>query len=165
MKSRPWSIPCLHSIKILCKDKDMNGKTYWDDDDDDYGDADDIESVTNWLSSRQRAWWVHIDRRSSRGQGLIHPADKICWKIRDIFLSYMRKTPTIYANKICWKINDITKGLIESWQNMLSVDTHDFTHEMASHTSFQTLAIAWMPGIGADWRGPQKYSFGFPSPL
>ena len=128
--------PMSALIKILGKDKDMNGKTYWDDGDDDYDDDDDIESVTNWLSSRQRGWWVHIDRRSSRGQGLIHP-DKICWKIRDIFLSYMRKTPTIYAEKICRKIKDmritptITKGLIESWQNMLSVDTHDFTLEMA----------------------------------
>ena len=145
----------------------MNGKTYWDDGDDDYDDDDDIESVTNWLSSRQRAWWVHIDRQSSRGQGLIHP-DKIFWKIR----GYMRMTQTIYAEKICWKIKDmritptITKGLIESWQNMLSVDTHDFTLEMASHIRiFQTLAIAWMPGSGADWRGPQKYRLGFPSDL
>ena len=144
----------------------MNGKTYWDDGGDDHydGDADDIESVTNWLSSRQRAWWVHIDRQSSRGQGLIHPADKICWKIRDIFLSYMRKTPTIYAEKICRKIKDmritptITKGLIESWQNMLNVGTHDFTLEMAFKR--------WLlPGTGADWRGPQKCSIGFPSAL
>ena len=141
----------------------MNGKTYWDDDDDDYGDADDIESVTNWLSSRQRRWWVHIDRQSSRGQGLIHP-DKIWWKIRDTFLSYMRMISTIYADKIRSKIKDmritptITKGLIESWQNMLNVGTHDFTLEMAFKR--------WLlPGTGADWRGPQKCSIGFPTAL
>ena len=46
---------------------------------------------------------------------------------------------TIYADKIRSKIKDmritptITKGLIESLQNMLSIelDTHNFTLEMA----------------------------------